>query len=126
MALSKDDVLNAIAQMSVMEVVDLVKAMEEKFGVSAAAAVAVAPAGGGGAQAAAVAEKTEFNVLLATTGEKKVNVIKVVRAITGLGLKEAKDLVDGAPSSVKEGVSKQEAETIKKQLEEAGATVELK
>ena len=126
MALSKDDILNAIAQMSVMEVVDLVKAMEEKFGVSAAAAVAVAPAGGGGAQAAAVAEKTEFNVLLATTGEKKVNVIKVVRAITGLGLKEAKDLVDGAPSSVKEGVSKQEAETIKKQLEEAGATVELK
>ena len=126
MALSKDDVLNAIAQMSVMEVVDLVKAMEEKFGVSAAAAVAVAPAAGGGAQAAAAAEKTEFNVLLAATGEKKVNVIKVVRAITGLGLKEAKDLVDGAPSSVKEGVSKQEAETIKKQLEEAGATVELK
>ena len=126
MALSKDDVLNAIAQMSVMEVVDLVKAMEDKFGVSAAAAVAVAPAAGGGAQAAAAAEKTEFNVLLAATGEKKVNVIKVVRAITGLGLKEAKDLVDGAPSSVKEGVSKQEAETIKKQLEEAGATVELK
>jgi large subunit ribosomal protein L7/L12 len=126
MALSKDDVLNAIAQMSVMEVVDLVKAMEEKFGVSAAAAVAVAPAAGGGAQAAAAVEKTEFNVLLAASGEKKVNVIKVVRAITGLGLKEAKDLVDGAPSSVKEGVSKQEAETIKKQLEEAGATVELK
>jgi large subunit ribosomal protein L7/L12 len=126
MALSKDDILNAIAQMSVMEVVDLVKAMEDKFGVSAAAAVAVAPAAGGGAQAAAAVEKTEFNVLLAASGEKKVNVIKVVRAITGLGLKEAKDLVDGAPSSVKEGVSKQEAETIKKQLEEAGATVELK
>jgi large subunit ribosomal protein L7/L12 len=126
MALSKDDILNAIAQMSVMEVVDLVKAMEDKFGVSAAAAVAVAPAAGGGAAAPAAAEKTEFTVLLAASGEKKVNVIKVVRAITGLGLKEAKDLVDGAPSSVKEGVSKQEAETIKKQLEEAGATVELK
>ena len=126
MALSKDDILNAIAAMSVMEVVDLVKAMEDKFGVSAAAAVAVAPAAGGGAAAAPVAEKTEFNVVLATSGEKKVNVIKVVRAITGLGLKEAKDLVDGAPSSVKEGVSKQEAEDIKKQLEEAGATVELK
>jgi large subunit ribosomal protein L7/L12 len=126
MALSKDDILNAIAAMSVMEVVDLVKAMEDKFGVSAAAAVAVAPAAGGGAAAAPVAEKTEFNVVLASSGEKKVNVIKVVRAITGLGLKEAKDLVDGAPSSVKEGVSKQEAEDIKKQLEEAGATVELK
>jgi len=126
MALSKDDILNAIAQMSVMEVVDLVKAMEDKFGVSAAAAVAVAPAAGGGAAAPAAAEKTEFTVLLAASGEKKVNVIKVVRAITGLGLKEAKDLVDGAPSSVKEGVNKQEAETIKKQLEEAGATVELK
>jgi len=126
MALSKDDILNAIAAMSVMEVVDLVKAMEDKFGVSAAAAVAVAPAAGGGAAAAPVAEKTEFNVVLAASGEKKVNVIKVVRAITGLGLKEAKDLVDGAPSSVKEGVSKQEADDIKKQLEEAGATVELK
>ena len=126
MALSKDDILNAIAAMSVMEVVDLVKAMEDKFGVSAAAAVAVAPAAGGGAAAAPVAEKTEFNVVLASSGEKKVNVIKVVRAITGLGLKEAKDLVDGAPSSVKEGVSKQEAEDIKKQLEEAGASVELK
>jgi len=126
MALSKDDILNAIASMSVMEVVDLVKAMEDKFGVSAAAAVAVAPAAAGGAAAAPAAEKTEFNVVLATSGEKKVNVIKVVRAITGLGLKEAKDLVDGAPSSVKEGISKQEAEDIKKQLEEAGATVELK
>jgi large subunit ribosomal protein L7/L12 len=126
MALSKDDVLNAIAAMSVMEVVDLIKAMEDKFGVSAAAAVAVAPAAGGGDAGAAAVEKTEFNVLLAAAGEKKVNVIKVVRAITGLGLKEAKDLVDGAPSSVKEGVSKQEAEDIKKQLEEAGAKVELK
>lgn len=124
MALSKDDILNAIAQMSVMEVVDLVKAMEDKFGVSAAAAVAAAPAAA--AEASAAIEQTEFNVLLAATGEKKVNVIKVVRAITGLGLKEAKDLVDGAPSSVKEGVSKQEAEDIKKQLEEAGAKVELK
>ncbi len=124
MALSKDDILNAIAQMSVMEVVDLVKAMEDKFGVSAAAAVAAAPAAA--AEASAAIEQTEFNVLLAAAGEKKVNVIKVVRAITGLGLKEAKDLVDGAPSSVKEGVSKQEAEDIKKQLEEAGAKVELK
>ncbi len=124
MALSKDDILNAIAQMSVMEVVELVKSMEDKFGVSAAAAVAAAPAAA--AEASAAVEQTEFNVLLAAAGEKKVNVIKVVRAITGLGLKEAKDLVDGAPSSVKEGVSKQEAEDIKKQLEEAGAKVELK
>ena len=127
MALAKDDILNAIAAMSVMEVVDLIKAMEEKFGVSAAAAVAVAPAAGGAGDAGAAAvEKTEFNVVLSAAGEKKVNVIKVVRAITGLGLKEAKDLVDGAPSSVKEGVSKQEADDIKKQLEEAGASVELK
>jgi large subunit ribosomal protein L7/L12 len=126
MALSKDDILNAIASMSVMEVVDLVKAMEDKFGVSAAAAVAVAPAASAAGAAPAAVEKTEFNVVLGSAGEKKVNVIKVVRAITGLGLKEAKDLVDGAPSSVKEGVSKQEAEDIKKQLEEAGATVELK
>ena len=113
MALSKDDILNAIADMSVMQVVELVQAMEQKFGVSAAAAPAVE-------------EKTEFNVVLATVGDKKVNVIKAVRTVTGLGLKEAKDLVDGAPSSVKEGVSKAEAEGIKKQLEEAGATVELK
>lgn len=124
MALSKDDILNAIAQMSVMEVVELVKSMEDKFGVSAAAAVAAAPAAA--AEASAAIEQTEFNVLLLSSGEKKVNVIKVVRSITGLGLKEAKDLVDGAPSSVKEGVSKQEAEDIKKQLEEAGAKVELK
>jgi len=127
MALSKDDILNAIADMSVMQVVELVQAMEQKFGVSAAAAVAVAPAAAaGGAAAAAVEEKTEFNVILATVGDKKVNVIKAVRTITGLGLKEAKDLVDGAPSTVKEGVSKAEAEEIKKQLVEAGATVELK
>lgn len=126
MALSKDDILNAIAEMSVMEVVDLISAMEEKFGVSAAAAVAAAPAGGGDAGAAAVEEQDEFTVILAASGEKKVNVIKVVRTITGLGLKEAKALVDEAPSSVKEGISKDEAADIKKQLEEAGATVELK
>lgn len=127
MALSKDDILNAIAEMSVMEVVELVSAMEDKFGVSAAAAVAVAPAAAGGDTGAAAAEeKDEFDVVLASSGEKKVNVIKVVRALTGLGLKEAKALVDEAPSSVKEGVSKAEAEDYKKQLEEAGATVELK
>jgi large subunit ribosomal protein L7/L12 len=127
MALSKDDILNAIADMSVMQVVELVQAMEQKFGVSAAAAVAAAPAAAaGGAAAAAVEEKTEFNVILATIGDKKVNVIKAVRTVTGLGLKEAKDLVDGAPSTVKEGVSKAEAEEIKKQLVEAGATVEFK
>jgi large subunit ribosomal protein L7/L12 len=126
MALSKDDILNAIAEMSVMDVVELVSAMEEKFGVSAAAAVAAAPAAGAGDVAPAVEEQTEFNVILASAGEKKVNVIKAVRAITSLGLKEAKDLVDGAPAPVKEGVSKDEAESIKKQLEEAGATVELK
>jgi len=126
MALSKDDILNAIADMSVMQVVELVQAMEEKFGVTAAAAVAAAPAAAGGAAAPAAEEKTEFNVILATVGDKKVNVIKAVRTITGLGLKEAKDLVDGAPSSVKEGVSKADAEEIKKLLVEAGATVELK
>ena len=125
MALSKDDILNAIADMSVMQVVELVQAMEQKFGVSAAAAVAAAPVAAGAA-APAAEEKTEFNVVLAAIGDKKVNVIKAVRAVTGLGLKEAKDLVDGAPSSVKEGVSKAEAEEIKKQLVEAGATVELK
>jgi len=126
MALSKDDILNAIADMSVMQVVELVQAMEEKFGVTAAAAVAAAPAAAGGAAAPAAEEKTEFNVILATVGEKKVNVIKAVRTITGLGLKEAKDLVDGAPSTVKDAVSKAEAEEIKKLLVEAGATVELK
>jgi large subunit ribosomal protein L7/L12 len=128
MALSKDDILNAIAEMSVMDVVELVSAMEEKFGVTAAAAVAAAPvaAAGGDAGAGAAAEKDEFDVVLASAGEKKVNVIKVVRSITGLGLKEAKDLVDGAPNTIKEAASKDEAEDIKKQLEEAGASVELK
>ncbi|MFT6840389.1 MAG: large subunit ribosomal protein L7/L12 [Candidatus Azotimanducaceae bacterium] len=125
MSLSKDDILNAIAEMSVMDVVELVSAMEEKFGVSAAAAVAAAPAGGADA-GAVVEEKDEFDVIIVSAGEKKVNSIKVVRAITGLGLKEAKDLVDNAPSAVKEGVSKAEAEDLKKQLEEAGASVELK
>ena len=128
MALSKDDILNAIAEMSVMDVVELVSAMEEKFGVTAAAAVAAAPvaAAGGDAGAGAAAEKDEFDVVLSSAGEKKVNVIKVVRSITGLGLKEAKDLVDGAPNTIKEAASKDEAEDIKKQLEEAGASVELK
>lgn len=126
MSLSKDDVLNAIAEMTVMEVVELVEAMEEKFGVSAAAAVAAAPAGGGGEAAAVEEEKDEFDVVITSAGEKKVNAIKVVRAVTGLGLKEAKAMVDEAPSTVKEGASKAEAEEIKKQLEEAGASVELK
>ena len=125
MSLSKDDILNAIAEMSVMDVVELVEAMEEKFGVSAAAAVAAAPAGGGDA-GEAVEEQTEFDVIITSAGEKKVNAIKVVRAITGLGLKDAKALVDEAPSTVKEAASKTEAEDIKKQLEEAGAGVELK
>lgn len=127
MALSKDDILNAIAEMSVMEVVELISDMEEKFGVSAAAAVAAAPAAGGSdAGGAAAEEQSEFDVVLQAAGDKKVNVIKAVRAATGLGLKEAKALVDEAPSAIKEGVSKDEAEEVKKQLEEAGATVELK
>ncbi len=127
MALSKDDILNAIADMSVMDVVDLVRAMEDKFGVSAAAAVAVAPAAAAGdAGEGGGEEQTEFDVVLITFGDKKVNVIKAVRSITGLGLKEAKDLVDSAPSSIKEGAQKAEAEEFKKQLEEAGAQVELK
>jgi len=127
MALSKDDILNAIAEMSVMDIVELIEAMEEKFGVSAAAAVAAAPvAAAGGDAGAAAEEQTEFNVMLTNAGEKKVNVIKVVRAVTGLGLKEAKGLVDGAPSAIKEGVGKDEAEDILKQLQEAGATAELK
>jgi len=127
MSLSKEEVLEAIAEMSVMDVVDLVSAMEEKFGVSAAAAVAVAPAAAGGDDAGGAAEeKTEFDVVITAAGEKKVNAIKVVRAVTGLGLKEAKALVDDAPSAIKEGVSKDEADDIQKQLEEAGATVELK
>ena len=126
MALSKDDILNAIAEMSVMEVVELVEAMEEKFGVSAQAAVAAAPAAAGGDEGGAAAEQTEFDVVLSGAGDKKVNVIKVVRELTGLGLKEAKGLVDGAPGTVKEGASKEEAEEAKKKLEEAGASVELK
>ena len=126
MSLSKDDILNAIAEMSVMDVVALVEAMEEKFGVSAAAAVAAAPTAAGGGDAGAAVEQDEFEVVLVSAGEKKVNAIKVVRAITGLGLKEAKDMVDAAPSTIKEGASKAEAEDLKKQLEEAGATVELK
>lgn len=125
MALSKDDILNAIAEMSVMDIVSLIEAMEEKFGVTAAAAVAAAPAAAADAGAAAE-EQTEFDVVLTAAGEKKVNVIKVVRAVTALGLKEAKALVDGAPSSIKEGVPKAEAEDVKKQLEEAGGTAELK
>ncbi|AMO58509.1 50S ribosomal protein L7/L12 [Endozoicomonas montiporae] len=125
MALSKEDILNAIAEMSVMDVVELVEAMEEKFGVSAAAAVAAAPAAAAEGGAAA-AEQTEFDVILTGAGDKKVNVIKVVRAATGLGLKEAKGIVDGAPAPLKEGVSKDEAEELKKQLEEAGASVEVK
>ncbi|WP_461538647.1 50S ribosomal protein L7/L12 [Spongorhabdus nitratireducens] len=124
MALSKEDILNAIAEMSVMDVVELVSAMEEKFGVSAAAAVAAAPAAAG--EAAAAEEQTEFDVILTSAGDKKVNVIKVVRAATGLGLKEAKGVVDGAPAPVKEAASKEEAEELKKQLEEAGASVEIK
>jgi large subunit ribosomal protein L7/L12 len=123
MSVSKDDILNAIAEMSVMDVVELVSAMEEKFGVSAAAAVVAGPAGDAGA---AAEEKTEFDVVLTSAGEKKVNVIKVVRGATGLGLKEAKEMVDGAPATIKEGASKEEAEAIKKDLEEAGASVELK
>lgn len=124
MSLSKDDIINAVAEMSVKDVVELIEAMEEKFGVSAAAAVAVA--GGAGDAGAAGAEQTEFDVVLAAAGDKKVNVIKAVREITGLGLKEAKAAVDGAPSTVKEGVSKEDAEAAKKLLEEAGATVEIK
>ena len=127
MALSKDEILDAIAEMSVMDIVALIEAMEEKFGVTAAAAVAAAPAAAGGGDAGGAAEEqTEFDVVLTSAGEKKVNVIKVVRAVTGLGLKEAKGLVDGAPSSIKEGASKEEAEDVKKQLEEAGAAVEVK
>ena len=125
MAVSKDDILETISNMSVMEVVDLISAMEEKFGVSAAAAVAAAPAAGGDAGAAAEA-KDEFDVVLTGFGEAKVAVIKAVRAITGQGLKDAKDTVEGTPSTLKEGVTKDEAEEVKKQLEEAGATVELK
>jgi large subunit ribosomal protein L7/L12 len=125
MAVSKDDILEAISNMTVMEVVDLISAMEEKFGVSAAVAVAAAPAAAGEA-AAAAEEKDEFNVVMTSFGANKVAVIKAVRAITGLGLKEAKDMVEGTPATVKEGVSKAEAEDVQKQLQEAGAEVELK
>ncbi|QDX82567.1 50S ribosomal protein L7/L12 [Denitratisoma sp. DHT3] len=124
MAISKDDILEAVGAMSVMELNDLVKAFEEKFGVSAAAMAVAAPGAGGAA--AAAEEQTEFTVVLTAAGDKKVEVIKVVRAVTGLGLKEAKDLVDGAPKPVKEGVSKADAEALKKQLEDAGAKVEVK
>ena len=124
MAVSKDDILESISNMSVMDVVELIEAMEEKFGVSAAAAVAAAPAAAGGGEAAA--EKDEFDVVLTSFGDKKVGVIKAVRGITGLGLKEAKDMVEGAPAAIKEGATKAEAEDLKKQLEEAGGTVELK
>ena len=124
--MSKEDILNAIAEMSVMEIVELIEAMEEKFGVTAAAAVAAAPVAAAGDAGGAAEEKTDFDVVLTAAGDKKVNVIKVVRAVTGLGLKEAKGLVDGAPSPIKEGASKEEAEDIKKQLEEAGGSAELK
>lgn len=124
MAVTKEDILEGVSKMTVMEIVDLISAMEQKFGVSAAAAVAVAPGAGGAA--AAAEEKTEFTVVMTKFGENKVGVIKVIRAITGLGLKEAKDLVEGAPSTVKEGVAKKDADDIKKQLEEAGASVEIK
>lgn len=127
MAASKAEILDAIAGMTVLELSELIKEMEDKFGVSAAAAaVAVAAPAAGGAAAGAAEEKTEFTVVLGSAGEKKVEVIKVVRAATGLGLKEAKDLVDGAPKPVKEGISKADADALKKQLEEAGATVEVK
>ncbi|MBI5451204.1 MAG: 50S ribosomal protein L7/L12 [Gammaproteobacteria bacterium] len=124
MAVTTDQILDTISNMSVMEVVDLIKAMEDKFGVTAAVAMAAAPAAGGAA--AVVEEKTEFNVILTNAGANKVGVIKAVRAITGLGLKEAKDMVEGTPATVKEGVSKAEAEDIKKQLVDAGAAVDLK
>jgi large subunit ribosomal protein L7/L12 len=126
MALSKNEILDAIGGMSVLDLADLIKMMEEKFGVSAAAAAVAVAAPAAAAAAPAVEEKTEFTVVLNAAGEKKVEVIKVVRAATGLGLKEAKDLVDGAPSTVKEGISKADAADAKKQLEEAGATVEVK
>lgn len=126
MAISKEDILEAIASMSVLELSELIKEMEEKFGVSAAAAAVAVAAPTAADAGAAAAEKTEFDVVLATVGDKKVEVIKVVRAATGLGLKEAKEMVDGAPKTIKEGVAKDEAEGLKKQLEEAGATVEIK
>ena len=124
--ITKDQVIEFISNMSVLEMSDLVKEMEEKFGVSAAAAAVAAPAAASGDAAAPVEEKTEFDVILTSIGEKKINVIKEVRAITGLGLKEAKEAVESAPKAIKEGVTKEEAEEIKKKLEEAGASVEIK
>ena len=124
--ITKDQVVDFIANMSVLEMSELVKEMEEKFGVSAAAAAVAAPAGGGGVSEAAAEEKTEFDVILTSFGEKKINVIKEVRSITGLGLKEAKEAVESAPKAIKEGVSKEEAEEVKKKLEEAGASAEIK
>ncbi|KZY34740.1 50S ribosomal protein L7/L12 [Alcanivorax sp. HI0083] len=126
MAVSKEDILGAIADMSVMDLVELIDAMEEKFGVTAAAAVAAAPAAGAGDAGGAAEEQTEFDVVLTGFGDKKVGVIKAVREVTGLGLKEAKELVEGAPAPVKEGAAKDEAEEIKKKIEEAGGTAELK
>jgi len=126
MAISKDDILSAIEEMSVMDLVELISAIEEKFGVTAAAAVAAAPAAAGGDAAEAAEEKDDFDVVLTAAGDQKVQVIKAVRAITGLGLKEAKDLVDGAPNTLKEAVKKADAEEMLKQLTEAGATAELK
>ena len=126
MAVSKDDILEAISNMTVMEVVDLISAMEEKFGVAAAAVAAAPAAAGAGDAGAAAEEQTEFDVMMSSFGANKVSVIKAVRALTGLGLKEAKDLVESVPAAIKEGVNKDEAEDVKKQLEEAGATVEVK
>lgn len=126
MAVSKDEILEAIGNMTVLEVVDLISAMEEKFGVTAAAAMVAAAPGAGGGEAAAAEEKTEFDVVLTSFGANKVGVIKAVRGITGLGLKEAKDAVEGVPTTLKEGVSKEDAEAAKKELEEAGASVEIK
>lgn len=125
MAISRDDILQAISEMSVMDVVELIKSMEDKFGVSAAAVAVAAPAAAGG-EAAAVEEKTEFNVVMTKAGDNKINVIKAIRAVTSLGLKEAKDLAETSPAVIKEGVDKATAADIKKQLEEAGATVEIK
>ena len=124
--ITKDQVVDFIANMSVLEMSELVKEMEEKFGVNAAAAAVAAPAAGGGESEAAAEEKTEFDVILTRIGEKKINVIKEVRSITGLGLKEAKEAVESAPKAIKEGVSKEEAEEVKKKLEEAGASAEIK
>jgi large subunit ribosomal protein L7/L12 len=126
MAIATEEFISQIDQLTVLELNNLVKALEEHYGVSAAAAVAAAPAAGGGAAAPVVEEKTEFDVVLKAAGEKKINVIKAVREVTSLGLKEAKDLVESAPATVKEGVSKDEAESIKKKFEEAGATIEIK